>query len=182
MLLLVSVLCTALLTYAVLQAPSLFVHRDPAVTANVYVYETIDGQQNLIGSAEGNIITDFGEARALNALVGTATDITGIAVGTEASIDQTDTGLTTEETTNGFERVACNVSTVWDNGGDSAINFTASFDATAQVTVNSAILTLSTVGATADAMAISFLTDGSDHQFPTSSRLTVVWVLTLNAN
>lgn len=167
-----------------LVATNVRLHQTPQVTANVYFYEGSGADAKLIAES-GNLITDFGEETMLEALVGNATDITGIAAGNSSTIDQTDTGLDTEATDSGFDRVACNVSALWSNSGDSARNFTASFDATVTISVNSVILTLSTVSETADAMATSFITDGTQHQFPLStpaSRLTVVWVLTVNAN
>jgi len=161
------------------------VHKSPQVIANVYFYEGVGAEMKLIGES-GNLITDLGENRTLLALNGTATQLCGIAVGNETDIAQTDTGLTTEATTSGFGRVQCNYTAAWMSSGDYSINYTASFDAiTATISVNSAILCWSTTPSAQDAYAISFLTDGTQHQFPVStpaSRLTCVWVLTVNAN
>ena len=174
------ILATAIITVTA-QSSLTYFHKDPRMVANVYFYEENNGQATLIGES-GNLITDIGENRTLFALVGSATTLTGIAVGNETAISQTDTGLTAEATNSGFGRVAANVSAVWANGGDSSKNFTASFDSTALIAVNSAILTWSTTASAQDAYAISFLTDGTQHQFPTSSRLTVIWSLTINCN
>lgn len=176
----IAVILTAVITVAV-QGALIYFHKDPRVVANVYFYEENNGVSRLIAES-GNLITDLGENRTLLALNGTATTLCGIAVGNESSIDQTDTGLTTEATNSGFERVQCNYTAAWMNSGDYSINYTASFDASALIAVNSAILCWSTTPSAQDAYAISFLTDGTQHQFPTSSRLTVIWCLTINAN
>lgn len=161
-----------------------YVHHDPAVTANVAFYEGTGADARLVATS-GNLITDFGENRTLYSLLNTLTSITGMAVGNITSVDASDTGLDTEATTAGFTRVACNVSSVWSNGGDSAVNFTASWDASAAIAVNGVALCLGTSASAADAVALSFITDGTMHQFPLStpaSRLTAVWTLTCNAN
>jgi hypothetical protein len=178
--LLLTLLVSVTVTYAV-QSALMYFHKDPRVIANVYFYEENNGQSVLIAQT-GNLITDLGENRTLDALIGTATTLTGIAVGNESAIDQTDKGLTTEATTSGFGRVAANVSAAWMNGGDYSKNFTASFDASALIAVNSAILCWSTTPSAQDAYAISFLTDGTAHQFPSASRLTVIWAITVNGN
>jgi len=177
---LLAVLVTAAVTVCI-QSALIYFHKDPRVVANVYFYEGTGADAVLIGES-GNLITNLGENRTLLALNGTATQLQAIAVGNESSIDQTDTGLTTEATTSGFGRVACNVTAAWMNSGDYSLNYTASFDATATIAVNSAILCWSTTPSAQDAYAISFLTDGTQHQFPSGSRLTVVWAITSNCN
>jgi hypothetical protein len=162
-------------------SPTGYIHKSPQANANVYFYETTDSGSNLIGES-GNLITDIGEARLMAAMNGTSTTLGWIAVGNETAVAQTDAGLTTEATTVGFGRVACNASAQWQNSADYSQNFTASFDSTALIAVNSAILCWSATPSAADAFAMSFITDGTAHQFPTGSRLTVVWAITMNAN
>lgn len=175
----------AVLAFSVgLATKNYYVHKDPTITSNVYFYEGSGADAKLIGES-GNLITDFGELTILGALVGNSTSITGIAFGNSTTIDQTDTGLDAEATNNGFDRGACVVSAVWANSGDSARNFTITFTASATMSGNAVALTLSTTSETVDAVAVAFITDGTQHQFPLSdpaSTLTVKWSLTINAN
>ena len=135
---LLTVLITSVIAVAA-QSALIYFHKDPRVVANVYFYEENNGISRLIAES-GNLITDLGENRTLLALNGTATSILWIAVGNETAVAKTDSGLTTEATTVGFGRVACNVSAAWMNSDDYSLNYTASFDASALISVNSAIL------------------------------------------
>ena len=177
---LLAVLATAVVTFCV-QSALIYFHKDPRVVANVYFYEGTGANAVLIGES-GNLITDLGENRTLLALNGTATQLGWIAVGNISSIGQTLTKCDVEATSSGFGRVAANVSAAWMNSGDYSLNYTASFDATSLISVNSAALHWSATANAADAYALSYLTDGTQHQFPAGSRLTVVWSLTINAN
>jgi hypothetical protein len=161
-------------------------HRNPAVSANVYFYEGAGASAHLIAES-GNLITDLGENVSLFGLMNDANyELVAISTGNASSITADLTILDTEATDSGFDRVACNVSAYWLNSNDISVNFTASFDASAQISVNSVGLHWDITDNLDETMyAASFITDGTQHQFPLStpaSRLTVVWVLTFNAN
>ena len=183
---------TTLLTVAMIASFSVgyifkdyYVHRDPQVTANVYFYEGSGADAKLLAET-GNLITDLGENVTLFGLNAANQTLVAISTGNASAITQTLTKLDTEATTSGFDRVIANVSAYWFNSGDISINYTAAFDASATISVNSVGLHWSATDDSNNNMyAASFITDGTQHQFPLStpaSRLTVVWVLTINAN
>lgn len=166
-------------------AKDYYVHRDPSVQANVYFYEGTGVNQQLVAES-GNLITDIGENFARDVLgFNNVTDhnaTISVSTGNASSITAALTKLDTEATSDGFERVDGNV-TAWVNSGDYAFNVTAAFDASGTITVDSVGLHWSNVSDSDNNMfAASFITDGTDHQFPAASRLTVVWVITVNAN
>lgn len=181
----VAILIAALAFSLGIAAANLKLHSDPQVTANVYFYEGTGADARLIAES-GNLITDIGENVTLFSLNGAAQTLVAISTGNASSITAGLTKLTTEATNSGFDRVACNVSAYWFNNGDIAINYTASFDANTTISVNSVGLHWSaTDNSDGNMYAASFITDGTQHQFPLSdpaSKLTVKWVLTINAN
>jgi len=160
-------------------------HQTPQLTANVYFYEGTGADAQLIAQS-GNLITDIGENVTLFSLNAANQTLVAISTGNASSITAGLTKLDTEATNSGFDRVLCNVSAYWFNSGDIAVNYTASFDATTTISVNSVGLHWSVTDDSDNNMyAASFITDGTQHQFPLStpaSRLTCVWVLTMNAN
>lgn len=177
---------TAVLAFSLgIAVPYIRVHRDPQITANVYFYEGSGADAKLIAET-GNLITDLGENATLFGLNAANQTLVAISTGNASSILQTLTKLDTEATNSGFDRVAANVSAYWFNSGDISVNYTAAFDASATISVNSVGLHWSVTDDSDNNMyAASFITDGTQHQFPLStpaSRLTVVWVLTINAN
>jgi hypothetical protein len=177
--LVIAVLCSAFVTY---KLTPFLQHKDPKLVANVYFYEGTGAGAKLI-SKSGNLITDIGENVTLFSLNAANQTLVAISTGNASSITADLTQLDTEATTLGFDRVAANVSAYWFNSGDIAINYTALFRATDTISVNSVGLHWSVTDDSDNNMyAASFITDGTDHQFPVDGELTAVWVITANAN
>ena len=152
------------------------------ITADLYLYDGSGAGAQLIAQKQ-NLITDLGENATLFSLNDANQTLLAISTGNETAIDQTDTQLTSEATTDGFDRVAANVSAYWFNSGDIAINYTALFRATDTISVNAVGLHWSVTDDSDNNMyAASHITDGTQHQFPSAGELTAVWVITVNAN
>jgi hypothetical protein len=157
------------------------VHTDPKISVNVQF--EMGGAGSTLVSHSGNLITDLGENISLFSLNGANQTLLAISVGNASSITADMTMLDTEATTDGFERVACNMSSYWFNGGDIARNYTACFVATAIICVNAVCLHWSVTGnSDNNAYALAWITDGTYHQFPVASWLNTTWVITFNAN
>jgi len=182
-LILVSCLLSGFIGYAFNSMP-FHVHRDPQVSANVYVLiETIEGSSSY---SSGNIITDIGEAYVRNILgwdnVTSNNATQWISLG-NATIAQTLTKLGVEATTVGFERAANDTCVAWNNGTDRAYNVTNKFTATGNIAVNATGCHWNPTGNSDNNMfACAYLTDGTMHQFTATSNCTVTWVFTVDAN
>lgn len=164
-------------------------HRDPQFTSNVFF--TVSDSSGVHEFESGNLITNIGETMARNLLgfnnISSYAPLQYISLG-NATVAVTLTKLTTESTTNGFNRTQDATPDAWLNGTDSAFNVTVTFTVSGlgvgeYISVQSAGLHWNETDESDNNMfACAYLTDGTYHQFTNGSTCTVTWVITVDAN
>jgi len=155
-------------------------HRDPQVSANVYIFKETTTGKDLVSS--GNVITNIGE-RMIRNLIGFNNEsnylCNYISLG-NATVGQTLTQLTTEATTTGFDRQTGAV-VAWINSADYAFNVTKKFTATGDINVNAAGLHWVATDDTDNNM-FACASLGGAQAFENNWNCTIVWSITWNAN
>lgn len=162
-------------------APDFSQHKNPQVQWNVYAFK--DGV--MVGEASGNLITDIGEIWIRDwaaASAGNTTSRDGaryISLTNTASPAADWTKLTSEVTTNGFDRNEGTV-TWWVNSGDAAFNVTKTFTATGTQQLQTAGLNwVSTDDSDGNLFAAASFTQTT---FNAGDTLTITWIITIDAN
>lgn len=150
----------------------------PYTQDNVYILKETPTGTELI--ATHNVLTDIFERVARNEFgFDNATyGITDYISLGNSSIDQTNTQLDTEATTDGFARAQGTV-TAWTNSGDKAYNVTKKFTATGTIAINSAGLHWASSG---DGNLCALASLGGTQTFENNWNCTIVWVITYNYN
>lgn len=157
-------------------------HRNPRVSANVYVFiETPEGIDEV---ASGNVIVD-GAERYVRNILGNNNETTHnatqwISLG-NSTIAASKTKLDSEATTAGFTRAANDTYVAWINSGDYAYNVTKKFTATGNIQVNATGLHYHPTS-DSDNNLFALASLGGDQAFQNNWNCTIVWVITWNAN
>lgn len=156
-------------------------HRDPSVSANVYILcETVRGTWT---AESGNLITNIGERLTRNILGFdnvTANNATKwISMSNAGTPLVTWTELDTELAANGFTRALGTVVT-WMNGTDYAYNVTKKFTATGTQQVQTAGLQWSGVAESDNNLFAA--ADFAQTTFESGDNCTITWVITWDAN
>lgn len=175
-------LASSLATYGLSQFEYVLLHREPKVSANVYVsYETVGG-----GRADllvGNLVTDIGD-NYVRDIVG-FNNVTGhnatiyIALGNTTGPLASDTQLDAEIPINDQYSRGTGIAVAWMNGTNYAFNVTLSFTmANVTNTVNATSLHWNpTINSADNVFAIAYL--GGPNTFnPPSDNCTITWVIT----
>jgi len=154
-------------------------HRNPKISANVYITENVNGVSAEIYS--GNLITDLGEEFTRDLLIGDDAfdDVWGISLSNDATPLVSWTVLPNEVVANGFDRAEGTV-TDWTNSGDYAFNVTKTFTASDTQQLQCAGLNWND-GDAVDNYLFAAATF-TQTTFEASDTLTVTWVITVNAN
>jgi hypothetical protein len=170
-------------------------HKDPHVQANLYVHiaeaEWVNGIYegcHTYDYAHENLGTTLGEQYFRDVLLlGNVSDynITSVIAVGNATVAASLTKLTTEATTNGFGRDNATI-VAWMNGTHHAVNYTLTLTCVGlgegeYMLVNATALCYSLVVSAEDAVFMSYLTDGTNHQFTNTSNMTLTWVITFDS-
>jgi len=173
----VTVLCTASLTYAMRTMLVMQVHQESRPRVNLYlIFERADGTSYL---DVGNIIVDKGELLTRNSFSRIVSiNATKLAVGNITGLDQTDTVLTDvyADPTDGSYVEGTIVE--WANAGDYAYNCTWKWTFEETVTLDAAAAYF---GNTTFAYSMANFPTGQE-TFNNNENLTVRYVHTYNAN
>jgi hypothetical protein len=174
-----AVLALALLLSLLFNAAP-YIHKNPSVTANVYLTENIGGVTSEIST--GNLITDIGENFMGNASLGLENNATwAISLSNVGSPLAAWTQLDTEIAANNFTRAGgTGGALIWVNSGDYAFNVTYTFTATGTQQLQTAGLHWnSTPSSDLNLFAAATFTQTT---FNSGDTLTIKWVITINAN
>jgi hypothetical protein len=160
-----------------------YLHMDPSYNVHFEFYKTdSSGAEGVL--AVGNLITDIGENFIGNATIGLENNGTwSISVSNVGSPLASWTQLDTEVNANGFTRKAA-TTVVWVNGGDWAVNYTATFTATATQQLQTAGLQWDSTPASNNNLfaAATFTQTTFNYGDLGGDSLTCRWTITHNAN
>jgi len=166
-------------------ANPLYQHFNPKVNVHLQVRRNsvvIGETTGAYDMFSGNLITDIGETFiGESAILGTDANGTwAISLSNDGSPAAGWTELTTEIAANGFTRAAATESAAWQNSGDWAINYTYTFTATGTQQLQTAGLQWDDTPSSNNNLFAA--ADFTQTTFETDDTLTVLWIITVNAN